>query len=143
MAQFSDKIAGFSKQVQKRYRAVARMSVDDTASLAQRVRRKGGRMRVDTGFLRASIQGNINAMPSGPTTNENDAEYAEGVQVDGEPLAVTILKWDPLKMDVLYIGWTANYARPREHKDGFLMGAVEVWDRTVKKAVNKVKASGL
>ena len=143
MGQFSNKIGKFNKDVKKRYRATARLAVQDTVGLAQRVAKKGGSMRVDTGFLRASIQGNINSMPSGPTTNDDKEKFALGSQVAGDSIAVTLAKWQPISSDILFIGWTANYARPREHKDGFLRTAVDLWDITVAKAAKKVKNSGL
>ena len=143
MGQFSNKIRQFREQYRKRYRATARLAVSDTIRMAQRTTGEGGRMRVQTGFLRASVQGAINHMPSGPTSNEDNKQYAGGTQVAGEPIAVTLAKWDPLKGQVLFIGWTANYARPREYKDGFLRGSVEMWDSTVDRAAARVKHSDL
>lgn len=143
MGQFANKIREFGEEGRKRYRATARLAVQDTIEMAQRTIGEGGRMRVQTGFLRASVQGAINHMPSGPSTNEDGGEYAPGTQVAGEPIAVTLAKWDPTKGQVLFVGWTANYARPREHQDGFLRGAVEMWDVTVGQAAIKVRQSGL
>ena len=100
-------------------------------------------MRVDTGFLRASIQGSINSMPSGPTTNDDKEKFALGTQAAGEPISVTLLKWEPISNDVLFVGWTAGYARPREHKDGFLRSAVDMWDVTVAKAAKRIANSGI
>jgi len=95
-------------------------------------------MRFDTGFLRASIQAALGTMPSGPTTNEGGRTFSEGQQVAGEPVSVTLLRWEPGR-DTLFVGWTANYARFREAKDGFLRGAVELWPRTVDAAAKRVR----
>ena len=101
-------------------------------------------MRVLTGFLRASIQGAIGHMPSGPTTNDGGyggkRKYSGDQIAAGEPVIVTLLRWDPFKETALFIGWTANYARHREYKDGFMRGAVEMWDVTVEKAAKRVGA---
>jgi len=137
---FSGQIAAFNRKVTQRYRTVAKTAVQETVSMAQRVRDEGGRMRVDTGFLRASIQAAVGNMPSGPTENENKKKYPIGSIVAGEPVSVTLVRWNPDREEVLYIGWTANYARYREAQDGFLRGAVELWDVTVNSAVAKVRA---
>jgi hypothetical protein len=141
MGTFTDQVNKFNRKVDKRIRVTAQNSVQETVRLAQRVRKKGGRMRVLTGFLRASIQASLNGMPSGPSDNPNGDEYGLDTQVAGEPVPVTLLKWDPLKGETMSIGWTANYARPREYHDGFLRGAVELWDQTVAKEAMKAKQS--
>ena len=79
-------------------------------------------------------------MPKGPSTNDKNEKYPIGSHVAGEPVAGTLLRWDPVKGETISIGWTANYARHREAQDGFLRGAVEVWDRTVNKAAKRVAA---
>ena len=147
MGSFSNQVGQWNNKAKKSYRATARTAVQSTVSLAQRVRESGGRMRVKTGFLRASIQGSIGHMPSGPTRGETSSKVTEyfpvGTQAAGEDISITLLKWDPLTGDSIYVGWTANYARPREYYDGFLRGAVEVWDNTVDMAALKVKNSGV
>lgn len=137
MPKFGQQVADFQRKAEAKYRALAREAVQETVSIAQTLESEGGRMHFDTGFLRASIQGKVGEVPSGPTVNEGNKKYEPGQQVAGEEIAVTLLKWDPMK-DVLYIGWTANYARYREAQDGFVRGAAEIWDRTVKKANKKV-----
>ena len=160
MGKFSDQVEGFTELYKARLRAVAQTSVQDTISIAQKIQIKkgassaavakaastgggGGRMRVDTGFLRASIQAGIGSMPSGPTRGKKRSAGQKGLiypinsSVSGEPVPVTLLRWN--LNETLFVGWTANYARPREAKDGFLRGAVEKWDQTVFKAVKKVE----
>jgi hypothetical protein len=136
---FADQVTKHTETYRKRLRATAREAVQDTVDIAQKMRGEGGRMRVETGFLRASIQAAIGYMPSGPTTNDEDQNYPEGTIVAGEAVSVTLLKWDPAT-EHLFVGWTANYARPREYNDGFLRGAVEQWPATVEAAAKRVKA---
>ncbi len=142
MGKFANQIDRFARKYERRYRAIARTSVQDTIAMAQRTRGEGGRMRVDTGFLRASIQAGLYNLPQGPAQPRKGAVKGEyiGQQVAGEPVAVTLLKWDPNIEVPLFVGWTANYARHREAKDGFLRGSVELWDQTVRKAAKKVEA---
>lgn len=162
MGKFEDQVNKFARKYEARLRAIGRTAVQETVSIAQEVAIPpnaaqgavssggklgggGGRMRVDTGFLRASIQAALHTMPSGPTKNEGThggkKKYSVGSQASGEPVAATLLRWDPNKSDVLFVGWTAGYARIREAHDGFNRGAVEKWDQTVLKAVKKVEAS--
>ena len=113
-----------------------RTAAQETVSLAQRVKNEGGRMRVDTGFLRASIQATTGEMPTGVSVNPNP-DTDEVIQWEGTAIAAALLQWQP--GEVLYVGWTANYARPREYQDGFLRGAVEQWDGTVKLVATSIK----
>ena len=89
---------------------------------------KGGRMRVDTGFLRNSLKAKIGSMPSGTATagNWSDAE-----------VVLTLTRLQPGQ--VFYAGWLANYARPREHYDGFLRMATQKWQEQVDAAARQLK----
>jgi hypothetical protein len=145
MGKFGDDVNKFAKRFEKRFRAVARTAVQETTFIAQKPTGQGGRMRIDTGFLRASIQAALGSMPKGPTTNDGGyggkRKYPIGAQAAGEPVAATLVKWDPIKGRPLYLGWTANYARVREYHDGFLRGAVQKWDSTVKRSARIVRES--
>lgn len=142
MGKFANDVKKFENKFVRRFRATARGAVQTTLMTAQRTRGQGGRMRVDTGFLRASIQGSTTGMPSGPTTNVNDDSFSLSAQVAGKPIVQVLLDWHPERQQPLFVGWTANYARPREYKDGFLRGAVERWDSHVKVAA-KIAEKGI
>ena len=134
MADFGQQIEALAEKYKKRLRATAKESVQQTVEIMQKPRDDGGRMRIKFGFLRASLGANIGSMPSGESVNPG-----ETVTYDGTAVSVALLKWNPEKGEVLYLGHTANYARYRESRDGFLRGAVEVWDQTVREAATKVK----
>jgi hypothetical protein len=136
---FDKQVERWRRKTSAKLRAVGREAVQTTVSQAQRVREEGGRMPVDTGFLRASIQAALGTWPYGPSDNPNDRTYAIGSQVAGEPLAVVLLKWEPGRDD-LYVGWTANYARYQEYKQGFMRKAAMKWKTNVKVAAKKVDA---
>ena len=89
---------------------------------------KGGRMRVDTGFLRNSLKANIGSMPSGASSPGN---------WDDSEVVLTLTRLQPGQ--VFYAGWTANYARPREHFDGFLRMAAQKWQDQVDAAARQLK----
>ena len=89
---------------------------------------KGGRMRVDTGFLRNSLKANIGSMPSGASSPGN---------WDDSEVVLTLIRMQPGQ--VFYAGWTANYARPREHYDGFLRMATQKWQEQVDAAARQLR----
>lgn len=132
----------FSKQVnqhlakyERRIAAVYKQSAQTVAEQANATVNEGGRLRIDTGFLRASQAAQLNSMPSGPTRGEKGAAYTSRI---GTSPTAALASWQP--GDTLYIGWTANYARPREYRDGFVRGAAEKWSAIVDSAAARAKA---
>lgn len=137
MGSFAAKVEALTKKYQRQMRATMRGSVQKTVSIAQRIEDHGGRMHLDTGFLRASLSAHVGSMPSGESVNPDPKAGELTFQYEGEALQAALLRWEP--GEVLYVGWTANYARPREARDGFLRGAVEQWDGTVDVVAATVK----
>jgi hypothetical protein len=95
---------------------------------------KGGKMRVDTGFLRASGQASLNGMPNGPSVKPKDAAPgafqppAPEATIGGMEFGAT-----------LFWGWTANYARYREAYDGFLHSTLQNWQQIVDAVIAEAK----
>jgi len=119
---------------------VTRIAVSSVIEDAQTVKAKGGKMRVDTGFLRASGLASLNTLPSGPSKGRKRTPTEIGVlpeySIFGESLNLVLAK---MKLgDTFYWGWTANYARYREIYDGFLDTALQKWQQFVDDAVKKV-----
>jgi hypothetical protein len=118
----------------KRMTALMRQSISDVIDNAQQAKAKGGRMRVDTGFLRASGQVSLNAMPSGPSRpSQNFDDEGNTIKdtftYNDKNVTVTLGK---AKLGaIIFFGWTANYAKYRELYDGFLEGALQHWSRIV------------
>jgi len=128
--QVSDYVATYKK----RMRATARTAVQETVEIAQTPRAKGGRMRVDTGFLRASIVGKVGSMPSGQSKGDPDTSY----DFEITSIAAGLLQWDPNDGTPFFVGWTASYAVPREYHDGFMRGATELWTDIVERVAKQV-----
>lgn len=125
---FAADIEGWVRETDQRLLAVVRASINDVIENAQEPVGKGGRMRVDTGFLRASGRANIGGWPSGPNIKPNDA-LPGSYTYDGEAIAAVLSR---LKMgDKFYFGWTANYAEFRELYDGFLEASMQHWAQYV------------
>lgn len=109
---------------------VVTKAIDDTVEDAQTPTGDGGRMRVDTGFLRFSGAAALNAAPTGPGRGDRKGRYTW----NGEALNAVLAR---MKIgDAFYWGWTAKYARVREAYDGFLEIALQNWQTRVDAAVN-------
>ena len=94
---------------------------------------KGGRMRVKTSYLRNSLKANIGSMPSGESSEGEEKWEKELAPV----VVLTLTRLQPGQ--VFYAGWIANYARPREHYDGFLRMATQKWQEQVDAAARQLK----
>lgn len=117
--------------------AVVKQSVQDLINDVQTPTAKGGRMRVDTGFLRASGQASLNGMPTGPSQKPSgEAKYDDGSDVPTS-VVLTIAK---MKLgESIWFGWTANYAKYREAHDAFLRLGVQRWQQIVDKNVIELR----
>lgn len=132
---FTASIDKFIAKSEAKLEAVVKTAVQDTINEAQTSNRKGGFMRIDTGFLVNSGQASIGTLPVGESKNP-------GVQLpewNPQSIAAALLQWD--LNSPFYFGWVANYARARENKDGFMRRAAQNWPQHVNKAVAKVKAA--
>lgn len=132
----------YTGQYRKRLNFVAKDATQRLVNDAQRTVAKGGRLRIDTGFLRASIAAKIGGMPSGESSNPHGKRYSESETAAGTPIAAALIRWRPAT-ETIFIGWTANYARYREYRDGFMRGAVERWPEFVRRAVNEATRKNL
>lgn len=129
-------IDAFVQETEERMLSVARQSLKDTIADAQTPVAKGGRMRVDTGFLRNSGTASVGSWPSGDGKRPADAKPGQYVWDEGSLTRVlAALKLD----DTFYWGWVANYARARELHDGFLEAAAQNWRGYVTKNINDLR----
>lgn len=137
-------VEDFIRTSEKRMRRLAQQSIQDVINDAQLAVGKGGRMRVDTGFLRASGQASLNGMPTGPVRGDKEAtkhQYDDGNKPLDPSVTLTLGDGaDGFQLGAtIYFGWTANYARIREAYDGFLEGAVQKWQQFVAKNTEEIR----
>lgn len=133
---FTAQVDAIIAKTEKRMTALARESIQRTIDDAQTPVGKGGRMRVDTGFLRASGQPSYNGMPSGPSRGERTEPDSYAPDTGAVTVALAKLEIGA----IFYFGWTAAYAKYREAYDGFLGVAVQKWPDTVAKVTEEIKA---
>jgi len=94
---------------------------------------KGGRMRVDTGFLRASGQSSVNGVPTGPTRPEKGKTY-EWSSKTTEAI-ISGMKYGA----TFFWGWTASYAIYREAYDAFMYTVIQRWQNIVDDVIAQAK----
>lgn len=122
-------------KVKARHSAIVRFSIEKLAETAQTPRAKGGLLPIDTSFLRNSFGSDIGQMPAGPSKQSegNPGEWNAGA------LVLTLAK--VRSGDVVFLGWSAEYARPMEARYGFAKGAASGWQSFVDYAIERAKAA--
>lgn len=140
---FAADIAEWVRDSEAKMKDVLFNAIQDTVEEAQTPTGKGGRMRVDTGFLRASGRASLTGMPSG-RGEKTDAERAlegkyTGALDDFDGTAVSAIINTMELGDSFYFGWVARYAETRELYDGFLITATQNWQLNVNRRAERFK----
>lgn len=117
---FQASVAAYIAQYKDRLERVFKASAQDVIAEAQTPVARGGRMPVDTGFLRNSMVAGLN----GSTALSGADSYV--LAIAGADLG-----------DSIFAGWTANYARHVEYgaqgRAGrfYMRGAAQQWQQIV------------
>lgn len=138
MGKFTATIDAFVAKNTKVLRAIQNESIEELIRRAQLSDDKGGRMRVDTGFLRHSGQISINGMPTGPSRKPSDA-IANDPRYEYTASPIIVALATAKTGAEIHFGWTANYARYREYQDAFLRVNVQQWPNIVDQKVAELK----
>ncbi|QWY83156.1 hypothetical protein [Rhizobium phage RHph_X2_24] len=117
---------------EKRMLMVMQQSLLNAVNEMQTPVAKGGRMRVDTGFLRASGQSSLNGMPTGPSRNPGGSDNWNSGQTEATIGKITF-------GSVFFFGWTAEYAKYREAYDGFMSATLQNWQSIVDNVVAEAR----
>lgn len=139
---FSAQIDAWVRASKERQRAVLREStqrlIDQSQTVGPSVKNpsggEGGKMPVDTGFLRASMAVSFDGMPSGPGRGDADSTY----QTDGQAVTLKLAGVEVGK--TIYAGWVANYAVFMEERYGFMRSAAMNWQMIVDEVTKETKA---
>lgn len=140
-APFSASVSAWVKKTEARMEAVRKESVQRTVETMQTPRAAGGNLRVDTGFLRASLVASVGASvpalvakPDGATRFSYDAGQISLV-ISGSTIK-----------DPITVAYAANYARPREYGsrgqpgDRWVGLAAQQWPRIVSEVAKEAQA---
>lgn len=131
---FSAQVDAFVLKSKARMTAVFRESVQRVSEEANTTIHEGGKLPIDTGFLRSSYSVSLSGMPFGlGEPPDRDARY----RYDQSHVDLVISDADI--GDVIYGGWTARYAQVQEERNGFMRSAVQNWQSIVNGVVNEVR----
>lgn len=131
---FQSTISKWVQDNERALEAVAKEAIQELAIEADKPRAKGGRMPVDTSFLRNSMAAARNSIPSGPSAP------TDGFSATDHDMTPVTLVINQIKLgDRFVVGFTANYAQFMENKYFFVRHAAQNWQQHVDKAVRKVK----
>lgn len=140
---FSVKMDKIIANTKEKMFAVFKDSVQDLIKEIDKPEKEGGKMKVDTGFLRSTGSGALNALPRGESEGRkrNPGEIGvlpEYADYDFKPsLQALLIKMKP--EDMLYWGWSANYAAIREFYDVFIVSACQNWRTYVDNNTRRLK----
>jgi hypothetical protein len=142
MVDFNVVIDKFVADSKEKMLAVVKNSIQEVVQDAQTPIAKGGKMPVDTGFLRSSGTANLNNTPSGEILGRKRLPGEEGVLADyavddkASYLTDTLIK---MKIgDTFFFGWTAIYAKRQEVYNGFMESAIMNWQNIVNNQVRRL-----
>jgi hypothetical protein len=138
---FSAGVAQWADKVEGAVEAIFKEATQEVVEEMQRPVGQGGRMRVDTGFLRASLLASSTSMPaiSAAKPVEGGTYPPDFGQIEAVIAGADI-------GDTLYFGYTASYAGYREYgangqpADGFVRLAAQNWPIIVDRKAAELKA---
>lgn len=128
MGTFQAQIKAFADRSREKLEAVVKQSAQEVFSIAQTPKAQGGRMPVDTGFLRNSLIATLNGS-------------AVGGGADAYTLAIAGAELG----DTIFAGWTANYARFMEYGTSkatgnfYMLNAAQQWQAIVARNAELVR----
>lgn len=144
-ASFEAQVDDWVRETEARMTAVFRQSVQEVIEAANLPVKQGGRMRVDTGFLRSSGRASKSDMPSIlPGANPPPGSPKNSFDFNGGEISLVIAGAD--LGETIYYGYTAAYAAAREYgargqsPDMFVRGAAQRWPQIVAKVTQEAKA---
>lgn len=138
---FSATVGQWAEDVEGAVEAIFRRSVVVLERTAQLDRGAGGRLRVDTGFLRASLMASTSQMPAiNPAARpaEGQTYPYTGAEIEAVIASAEIGQ-------TIYLGYTASYAAHREYgargqaPDAFVRTAAQQWPTIVSQVESELK----
>lgn len=142
MLSFSAAVTQWADKAEGAVEAIFKEATQEVVEEMQRPVGQGGRMRVDTGFLRASLLASSTSMPAinaAVKPVEGGTYTSDFGQVEAVIAGADI-------GDTLYFGYTASYAAYREYganghpADGFVRLSAQNWPIIVARKAAELKA---
>ena len=139
-ASFSAAVSAWVTETKERMDAVRKEAAKRTVAIMQTPVGEGGRMRVDTGFLRWSLQAQLGM---GSFTPRDKPVGVEKFTYDPGDVNLVIINAAP--SDAITVGFTARYAAAREYgargqaPDAFVRLAAQQWQRVCTEAATEAQ----
>jgi hypothetical protein len=139
---FSAAVAQWADKAEGAVEAIFKEATQEVVEEMQRPVGQGGRMRVDTGFLRASLLASSTSMPA---INAAAKPVEGGTYTPDFGQIEAVIAGADIG-DTLYFGYTASYAGYREYgangqpADGFVRLAAQNWPIIVDRKAAELKA---
>lgn len=131
---FKAQVDRFIKESRTKSIAVFKAASQDVIQDAQVSVFKGGNMPIITSFLINSGAASIDSLPIG------ESKKPDGYAVQDWNPSETVTTINRVKAgDILYFGWTAEYARYMENKYKFMRTAAQDWPAHVNRRAAEVK----
>lgn len=131
---FAAQVDAWASKSDRRMTAIFRESTQRVGEQAQTNYNEGGKLPIDTGFLRQSYSVSLSGMPFGvsvPPDGQSSFSYDSG------PVDLVIASAGI--GDVISGGWVANYAIYMEERFGFLRSAAQNWSAIVNEVTAEAK----
>jgi hypothetical protein len=136
---FTAQVDDIVRECEKRQIALVRESNKRLAERVQTPVAKGGKMRVDTGFLRSTGQMSLNGLPQGPIRPPESGNAGSGVRFRYTSTSVTTALAGFRMGQPIFFGWSAEYAAAREVFDAFLESGLMDWQKIVDEVTNEIR----
>ena len=133
-SRLSADVRRFAEKAKQRNLAIFRQSVQELAERSNVPIAQGGKMPVDTDFLRASQGASRVGLPYGPTKGQKDMVYQTPFS---GPIALVTAQ--AVLGDTIWVGWTAEYAIYMEARYGFMRSEAQNWTYTVERITAEVR----
>lgn len=139
---FSAAVDAWTRATRERMEAVRKEAIQRTIEVMQTPRAKGGALRVDTGFLRASLMAAVGSANFAVRDRpDGDASY------NWNASQVTLVIAQAQLEQPIEVVYTAAYARAREYGargqpgDRWVALAAQQWPRIVEETIRDAKAA--
>lgn len=139
---FSAQVDAWTRKSKARMEAVAKTATQELFIEVLRPVEQGGRMRVDTGFLRASFQASLDA----PVNLSVENPDPENGSFDADIGSISLVINGAEIGQTIFGTFTANYARAREYgargqsPDAFVLTNAQRWPEFVQEAITQIRS---
>jgi hypothetical protein len=138
---FAASVSRWVSETEQRIEAVRKQATQEVFEEARRPRGEGGKMRVDTGFLRNTAVASLSAMPP----IDKNARPVPGQSYKDNSSAIALIIAQSKPGDTVYLGFVAAYSAERElgargqPPDAFARSAAEQWQSIVRRVSQRAQ----